>query len=89
MTIQISRTTRRANWWGLGCAAGLLVWFLFWFKRGPSTRNEAILFWVTLALIHFLGVKAARQRFGLIYLVPLGVVWIVIVVALSGGITEP
>jgi hypothetical protein len=67
----------------------MLVWFLFWFKKGPQTYRESVLFWTTLAVIHFLGVKAARQRFGLIYLIPLVVVWMVILVALSGGIPQP
>ncbi len=82
----ISSAIRSINWWGLCCASGLLVWFLCWIRNGPQTRKESILFWGTLALIHFLGVKAARKRFGLVYLIPLGVIWVVIIVALSGGI---
>lgn len=70
---------------GPGSAGGLLAWFLCWVRNGPQTRKESLLFGGTLALIHFLGVKAARQRFGLVYLIPLGVIWVVILVALSGA----
>jgi hypothetical protein len=54
-------------------------------ERASNPQRE-VLFWGTLALVHFLGVKAAKQRFGLVYLIPLGVIWVVIIVALSGGI---
>jgi hypothetical protein len=82
----ISSAARNINWWGLGSAGGLFAWFLCWVRNGPQTRKESLFFWGTLALIHFVGVKAARQRFGLVYLIPLGVIWVVIIVALSGGI---
>jgi hypothetical protein len=60
---------------------------LFWLKREPGTATESVLSWGTLAAIHFSAVKAARRRYGWIYLAPLGLFWILVVIALSGGIT--
>lgn len=67
----------------------MLGWFLFWLRNGPHTHYQSVLFWATLAAIHFMAVKAARQGFGLIYLFPVVVVWIVILIALSSGIPQP
>jgi hypothetical protein len=40
-----------------------------------------------LAAIHFTAIKAARRRYGWLYLGPIGLFWILVIIALSGGIT--
>ncbi len=45
-----------------------------------------VLLWGPLALIHWFAIQAARRRFGWFYLLPLGLFWIIVIVALSGGI---
>jgi hypothetical protein len=87
-SMAIKFSTRNTNWWGLLSTVTLFVWFLFWFKDVPQTLNGEILFWGTLALIHLFGIKAAMRRFGWVYLVPLSLLWIVVIVALSGGIPQ-
>jgi hypothetical protein len=75
------------NWWGLGSTVGLFVWVLFWLKREPRTTIESILCWGTLVAIHFAAVKAARRRYGWFYLAPIALFWILVIIALSGGIS--
>ena len=79
--------TRTTNWWGLSSTVGLFVWVLFWLKREPRTTIENILCWGTLAVIHVTAIKGARQRYGWLYLAPIGLFWILVIIALSGGIT--
>jgi len=79
--------TRSTNWWGLCSTVGLFVWILFWLKREPGTAMESVLSWGTLAAIHISAIKAARQRYGWFYLAPICLFWIVVIIALSGGIT--
>jgi hypothetical protein len=75
----IAPPTRSTNWWGL--------WVLFWLKREPRTTTESILCWGTLVAIHFAAIKAARRRYGWFYLAPVGLFWILVIIALSGGIS--
>jgi hypothetical protein len=78
--------TRSTNWWGLCSTVGLFVWVLFWLKREPGSVLESVLCWGTLVAIHFSGIKAARPRYGWFYLAPIGLFWILVIIALSGGI---
>jgi hypothetical protein len=78
---------RSTNWWGLGSTVGLFVWVVFWLKREPATPLESVLCWGTLIAIHFSAIKAARQRYGWFYLAPIGLFWILVIIALSGGIS--
>ena len=41
---------------------------------------------VPLAVIHLLAIQAARTRHGWIYVVPLGLFWVIVIIAVSGGI---
>jgi len=84
--VTIAAATRSANWWGLASTIGLFLWFLFWFGGEPSTIIGRVLLWGPLASIHWFGFQAARQRFGWVYLVPLGIFWILIIIGLCGGI---
>jgi hypothetical protein len=79
-------STKDANWWGIASTLGLFVWFLFWFKNEPRNVLEHILLWGPLALVHWFGIQAAKKPFGWLYLVPLGIFWILVIIALSGGI---
>jgi hypothetical protein len=79
--------TRSTNWWGLCSTVGLFGWVLFWLKREPGTVMESVLCWGILAAIHFSAIKAARRRYGWLYLGPIGLFWILVTIALSGGIT--
>jgi hypothetical protein len=80
-------STGRTNWWGLASTIGLFVWFLFAYGiEPPHGIIEQILLWVPLALIHWFGIQAAKRRFGWIYIVPLGVFWILVIIGLCGGI---
>jgi hypothetical protein len=79
-------STTRTNWWGLASTIGLFVWFLFWFKNEPHSVNGQVLLWGPLALIHWFAILAAKRRFGWLYLVPLGIFWVLVIIALSGGI---
>jgi hypothetical protein len=83
----IAPPTRSTNWWGLSSTVGLFVWVLFWLKREPRTTTESILCWGTLVAIHFAAIKAARRRYGWFYLAPVGLFWILVIIALSGGIS--
>jgi hypothetical protein len=80
--------TRSTNWWGLCSTVGLFVWILFWLKREPGTAIESALCWGTLAAIHASAIKAARRRYGWFYVAPIGLFWILVIIALSGGITH-
>jgi hypothetical protein len=40
-------------------------------------------------LIHWFGIQAAKQRFGWIYLLLLGIFWMLVIIALSGGKSGP
>lgn len=77
---------RGTNWWGICSTVGLFVWVVFWLKREPGTKLESVLCWVTLVAIHFSAIKAARRRYGWFYLAPIGLFWILAIIALSGGI---
>jgi hypothetical protein len=79
--------TRSTNWWGLCSTVGLFIWVLFWLKREPGTAMQSVLCWGTLAAIHVSAIKAVRRRYGWFYLVPIGFFWILVLIALSGGIT--
>jgi hypothetical protein len=79
---------RNTNWWGLCGTVGLFAWVLFWLKREPGTTIESVLCWGTLAAVHFSAFKATRRRYGWLYLAPIGLFWILVVIALSGGITH-
>ena len=79
--------TRSTNWWGLFSTVGLFVWVLFWLKREPGTARESVLCWGTLVAIHFSAIKAARRRYGWFYLAPIGLFWVLVIIALSGGIS--
>jgi len=79
---------RSTNWWGLCSTVGLFVWSLFWLKREPGTVIESVFCWGTLAAIHASAIKAARGRYGWFYLAPIGLFWILVIIALSGGITH-
>ena len=48
---------------------------------------ESVLCWGTLAAIHFSAIKAVRRPFSWFYLAPIGLFWILVIIALSGGIT--
>ena len=82
-TESVQRTT---NWWGRASTISLFVWFLYWFKNEPHSVTGQILLWAPLVVIHLLAIQAARKRYGWIYLAPLGVFWIIVIIALSGGI---
>jgi hypothetical protein len=56
-------------------------------KREPGTAMQSVLCWGTLAAIHVSAIKAVRRRYGWFYLVPIGFFWILVLIALSGGIT--
>jgi hypothetical protein len=84
--VTIEGKSRKSNWWGRIGAVGLLVWFLCWFKNEPHGANEQTLFWGPLLLIHALATQAARQRYGWFYLLPFGIFWILVAIALLGGI---
>jgi len=77
---------RSTNWWGLGSTVGLFVWVLFWSKREPGKALESVLCWGTLVAIHFSAIEAVRRRYGWLYLAPIGLYWILAIIALSGGI---
>jgi hypothetical protein len=77
---------RGTNWWGLCSIFGLFAWVSFWLKREPGTTLESILCWGILAAIHLAAIKASRRRFGWLYFAPLGLFWILVVIALLGGI---
>ena len=79
--------TQNTNWWGLSSTVGLFVWVLFWLKREPGTTTESMLCWGTLVAIHLAAVKAARRHYGWFYLAPIGLFWILVIIALSGGIS--
>jgi hypothetical protein len=79
---------RSTNWWGLCSTVGLFVWVLFWLKREPGTPLQGVICWGSLLAIHFLAIKAARRRYGWFYLAPIGLFWILVIIALSGGITS-
>jgi hypothetical protein len=79
-------STARTNWWGIASTIGLFVWFLFWFKNEPHSIIGQVLLWGPLALIHWFGIQAGRRRFGWVYIVPLGIFWVLVIIALSGGI---
>jgi uncharacterized membrane protein YgaE (UPF0421/DUF939 family) len=79
--------TRGTNWWGLFSTVGLFVWVLFWLKREPGTVMESILCLGTLVAIHFSAIKAVRRFHAWFYLAPIGLFWILVIIALSGGIT--
>jgi hypothetical protein len=79
--------TRSTNWWGLCSTVGLFAWVLFWLKREPGTALESVLCWGTLVASHFSAIKAARRRYGWFYLAPIGLFWILVIIALSGGIS--
>jgi hypothetical protein len=59
---------------------------LYWFKNEPHSGTGQGLLWVPLALIHWFAIQAAKRRFGWVYTVPLGIFWILVIIALSGGI---
>jgi hypothetical protein len=84
--MSIESASRNTNWWGRASSIGLFVWFLYWFKNEPKTPIAQVLLWGPLALIHWFGIQAARRRFGWVYLLPLGLFWIIVIVALLGGI---
>jgi hypothetical protein len=52
-----------------------------------STAIESVLCWGTFAAIHLSAVKAARRRYGWFYFAPICLFWILVIIALSGGIT--
>jgi hypothetical protein len=79
---------RGTNWWGLCSTVGLFVWVSFWLKRDPRTALESVLCWGTLVAIHFSAIKAARRRYGWFYLAPICLFWLLVIVALSGGINH-
>jgi hypothetical protein len=79
--------TRNTNWWGLSSAVGFFVLVLFWGKRQPESLIETILGLTALVAIHACAIKAAPRRYGWVYLVPIGVYWILVIIGLSGGIT--
>jgi hypothetical protein len=79
-------STARTNWWGLASTIGLFVWFLFWHANEPHSIVGQILLWMPLALVHLFGIQAARRRSGWVYIVPLGIFWIFVIIALCGGI---
>jgi len=83
----VAQSARSTNWWGLCSTVGLFVWVVFWLKREPGTAVENILSWGTLAAIHVLAIKAARRRYGWFYFAPISLFWILVIIALSGGIT--
>lgn len=84
--MSIESASRNTNWWGRASVISLFVWFLYWFKNEPKTPIGQVLLWGPLALIHWFAIQAARKRFGWFYLLPLGLFWIIVIVALSGGI---
>lgn len=88
MSLEMSTESvqQNANWWGRASAISLFVWFLYWFKNEPHSLTGQILLWVPLAIIHLLAIQAARRRYGWIYLAPLGLFWVLVIIALSGGI---
>ena len=47
---------------------------------------ESVFSWGTLAAIHLSAIKASRRRYGWLYLAPIGLFWILVIIALSGGI---
>ena len=75
----------RTNWWGLASIAGLFIWFLYWFKNEPQGVNQQVLYWGPLVLVHGLAIRAAKRRYGWIYLLPYGIFWILVIIALAGG----
>jgi hypothetical protein len=76
----------RTNWLGLASTIGLFLWFLFWHANEPYTIIGKIWLWTPLALIHWFGIQATKRRFGWVYIVPLGVFWILLIIGLCGGI---
>jgi hypothetical protein len=74
------------NWWGRASTISLFIWFLYWFKNEPHSITGQILLWVPLGVIHLLAIRAVRRRYGWIYLAPLGLFWVIVIIALSGGI---
>jgi hypothetical protein len=82
----VDSSTRNTNWWGLASLLGLFVLFLFYFKNEPQTHADQVFFLGVVAVIHFLAIKAARRRHGWIYFVPLALLWLILLVGLSGGI---
>jgi len=70
--------TRNTNWWGLSSTVGLFVLILCYGKGGAQTVAEQVLLWGSLILVHLFGIKAARRRFGGVYLIPLGVYWLLV-----------
>ena len=82
-TESVQRTT---NWWGRASTISLFIWFLYWFKNEPHSVTGHLLLLVPLVVIYLLAIQSARRRYGWIYLAPLGVFWIIVVIALSDGI---
>jgi hypothetical protein len=68
---------RNTNWWGLSSTVGLLVLVLCYGKRGADTAADQVMSWGSLVLVHLFGIKATRQRFGWVYLIPLGAFWLI------------
>ena len=77
--------TRKTNWLGLSSTVGLFIWFLYWFKNEPHSFFAHALLWGPLALIHICAILAARRSFGWFYLIPVGVFWLLIAIALTGA----
>ena len=79
-------STARTNWLGIASTVGLFVWFLFWLKNEPQSAIGQILCWGPLILIHWLGIEAARRPLGWVYILPLGLFWLLAIIAICGGI---
>lgn len=67
---------------------GLFVWFLFWFKNEPHGVNGQVLLWAA-SFDSLVRDSSGKATFWWIYLLPLGIFWILLIIALSGGISAP
>ena len=81
--MSVSSKTRGANWWGLASTIGLFMWLIFCGKAGPQAFVEKVLCWGSLVLVHIVGIKAATQRFGWVYLIPLVGLWVLALIGNS------
>src|SRR6478672_374586 len=85
--MSIESATRNTTWCGRASTIGLFFWFLYWFKNEPKTPiRQVFLLGGPLALIHWFAILAARRRSGWVYFLPLGLLLIIVIAALSGGI---
>ncbi len=83
----VAPPNRSTNWWGLCSTVGLFLWVVLWLKREPGTVLESVLSWGSLVAIHASAIKATGRRYGWFYLGPIGLFWMLVIIALSGGIT--